>query len=412
MSHQNAASSDDTERGYDPLDPVVKQDPYPYYEKLRQSEPVKWMPSLKVFAVASYEEVDALLKNPKVFSSTQFWPELLGPFDPVPEVPPMISMDPPDHTHLRKLASKAFLPSKVAQLKQRATDIANSLIDDIESKYGREGELDWVWDFTALFPVTVISEVLGIPTKRRSEFKVWVDDTLAAANRAAYGEERLAGIRESSKQLREFFEELYDERVKNLGQDMISTFIQSEINGEKMSRIEVIQMSVLLLIGGVETTTNLLGNVLVQLHDSPDVYARVRKDPEQIPALLEEVLRFNPPVQMIFRHTAQDTELGGVQIPKGSAVMPLLASANRDASKFANAETFDIDRKIEVPLATFGQGPHFCLGSFLTRMEARQALEVAFKRFEILEPISDTVEWIDSYFARGPHQLRARFKLR
>ncbi len=412
MTQQNAVPRSETERIYDPLDPVVKQDPYPYYEKLRHSEPVKWMPSLRVFAVAGYDEVDALLKNPKVFTSTQFWPELLGPFDPVPEVPPMISMDPPDHTHLRKLASTGFLPSKVAQLKQRATDIANALIDDIKAKYGDEGELDWVWDFTALFPVTVISEVLGIPTKRRAEFKVWVDDTLAASSRAAYGEERLAGIRDSSRQLRAFFEELYDERVNNLGQDMISTFIQAEVNGKKMSRIEVIQMSILLLIGGVETTTNLLGNTLAQLHRSPEVHARVRKDPELIPALLEEVLRFNPPVQMIFRHATQDTELGGVQIPKGSAVMPLLASANRDEKKFANADIFDLGRKLEVPLATFGQGPHFCLGSFLTRMEARQALEVVFNRFEVLEPVSDSVEWIDSYFARGPHHMRTHFKLR
>ncbi|MCY1382213.1 4-nitrotryptophan synthase [compost metagenome] len=124
------------------------------------------------------------------------------------------------------------------------------------------------------------------------------------------------------------------------------------------------------------------------------------------------MLRYNPPVQMIFRHTTEDTELGGVKIPKGKAVMPLLASANRDESKFENAETFDIDRKISVPLMSFGQGPHFCLGSFLSRMEAKAALEVAFSRLELIEPVSDEVEWLDSYFARGPHHLRTRFKAR
>jgi cytochrome P450 family 109 len=258
----------------------------------------------------------------------------------------------------------------------------------------------------------VISEVLGVPTERRAEFKVWVDDVLGAANRATYGPERLAEIQKSSDQLRAFFEALYDERVNNLGEDMISTFIQAEVNGEKLSRLEVLQMSVLLLIGGVETTTNLLGNTLVELHRHPEVYARVRQDPSLIPALLEEVLRFNPPVQMIFRHTTADTTLGGVDIPKGATVMPLLASANRDETKFANAEAFDIDRKLEVPLMSFGQGPHFCLGSFLTRMEARQALEVVFRRLEVLEPKSDHVHWLDSYFARGPHKLPVRYKLR
>src|SRR6185369_2959938 len=125
-------------------------------------------------------------------------------------------------------------------------------------------------------------------------------------------------------------------------------------------------MSVLLLIGGVETTTNLLGNTLVELHRHPEVYARVRQDPSLIGPLLEEVLRYNPPVQMIFRHATRDTELGGVKVPMGSTMIPLLASANRDETRFPNGEAFDIDRRIESPLMSFGQGPHFCLGSYLT----------------------------------------------
>jgi cytochrome P450 len=151
---------------------------------------------------------------------------------------------------------------------------------------------------------------------------------------------------------------------------------------------------------------------LVELYRHPETYRRVRADPGLIPALLEEVLRYNPPVQIIFRHTMEDTELGGIAIPKGSTVMPLLASANRDESKYANPELFDIDRKIEHPLMSFGQGPHFCLGNYLSRMEAKSALEVAFQRFEVLDPVDDDVEWIDSYFARGPHHLKTRFKVR
>ena len=136
----------------------------------------------------------------------------------------------------------------------------------------------------------------------------------------------------------------------------------------------------------------------------------MRADHGLIAPLLEEVLRYNPPVQIIFRHTTADTELSGVRIPKGSAVMPILASANRDETKFADAEAFDIDRKIEVPLMSFGQGPHFCLGNYLSRMEARSALEVALSRFETLEVIDDHIHWLDSYFARGPHTLPVRFK--
>ncbi len=409
---QVAKKTDITGKTYDPLDSAVQQNPYEYYTKMRRDEPVKWVQSLQAFAVAGYDDCDALLKNSKVYSSAQFWPELLGEFDPVPEVPPMISMDPPNHMHLRKIANKAFTPTKVNLLQQRATDIASDLIDDIIAKYGKEGECDWVWDFTALFPVTVISDVLGVPTDRRAEFKVWVDDLLSAANRASYGEDRLAEIRKHSDELRAFFEKIYDERSQNLGTDIISTLIQADVNGERMTRNEVLSMSVLMLIGGVETTTNLLGTTLVELSRHPEVYRRVRNDHSLIPALLEEVLRFNPPVQMIFRHTTEDTELGGVAIPKGATIMPLLASANRDESKFANSEVFDIDRKIEVPLMSFGQGPHFCMGNYLSRMEARKALEVVFTRLEELTPLSDDVHWLDSYFARGPHELRVRYKAR
>lgn len=413
MNQPQAAQSDyRADKAYDPLDLEVKQNPYPFYAKMRREEPVKWLDGMQAFAVANYENVDALLKNGKLFSSAQFWPALLGEYDPVPEVPPMISMDPPDHMHLRKIANKAFTPSKVAALQQRATDIANQLLDDIVAKYGAEGECDWVWDFTALFPVTVIAEVLGVPTERRAEFKVWVDDTLAAANRAAYDGPRLAQIGENSRQLRAFMEEIVDQRAANLGDDIISTLIQAEVQGERLSRMEVLSMAVLLLIGGVETTTNLLGSTLTLLQRYPDVYQRVRNDQSLIPALLEEVLRFEPPVQMIFRHTTEDTELGGVAIPKGSTIMPLLASANRDESKFPNGEVFDIDRKNAVPIMSFGQGPHFCLGSYLSRMEAARALEVVFTRLETLEPVAAEVHWIDSYFARGPHELQVRYKAR
>jgi hypothetical protein len=415
MSETLLGRSDDTgsdDRVYDPLDPVVKHEPYPFYAKLRRDDPVTWLPSLQAFGVARYDDVDTLLKNGKLYSSSMFWPALLGEYDPVPEVPPMISMDPPGHVHLRKLANKAFVPSKIKILVDRTYEVANELIDDIVAKHGTTGEFDFATDFCALYPVTVIAQVLGVPTARRAEFKIWVDNILAAANRAAYGPERLAEIQDSSDKVRAFFEDLYDERAADPQDDLISQFIVAEIDGEKMSRIEVIQMSILLLIGGVETTTNLLGTTLVELKRHPDVYDRVRANPELIPALIEEVLRYNPPVQIIFRHTMEDTELGGVKIPKGSTVMPLLASANRDETKFANPEVFDIDRKITFPLMSFGQGPHFCLGNHLSRMEARSALETVFQRFELLEPLSDEVEWLDSYFARGPHHLKVRFRAR
>ena len=393
-------------------DPLVKHEPYPYYVELRRNEPVKWLPGLQAYGVARYDDIDALLKDGRTFSSGQFWPALLGEYDPVPEEAPMISMDPPGHMQLRRIANKAFVPSKVNGLRDRTYEIAHLLVDDIIAKHGPEGEFDFAWEFTALYPVTVVAEVLGVPTERRAEFKVWVDDVLSAANRAAYGPEKLAHIAASARKMRDFFEELYDDRVQNLGDDLISTFITTEVDGQKLSRNQVLSMAILLLIGGVETTTNLLGTTLIELNRHRDVFDRVLADHGLIPAVLEEVLRYNPPVQIIFRHTTVDTEIAGVKIPAGSAIMPILASANRDESKFDNPEVFDIDRKIEVPLMSFGQGPHFCLGNYLSRMEAKSALEVVFSRFSLIEPISDDVHWLDSYFARGPHVLPVRYKVR
>lgn len=397
---------------YDPLDPVVKHEPYPYYVELRKNEPVKWLPGLQAWAVSRYDDIDALLKDGRTFSSGQFWPALLGEYDPVPEEPPLISMDPPVHMQLRRIANKAFVPSKVNGLRDRTYEIANALIDDIIERHGSEGEFDFCWEFTALYPVTVVAEVLGVPTERRAEFKYWVDDVLAAANRAAYGPERLAKIDESSKKMRAFFEDLYDERAKNLGDDLLSTFMTTEVDGQVLTRNQVLSMACLLLIGGVETTTNLLGTTLVELNRHRDVFERVLADHDLIPPVLEEVLRYNPPVQIIFRHTTTDVTIAGTTIPAGAAVMPILASANRDETKFQNPEVFDIDRKIENPLMSFGQGPHFCLGNYLSRMEAKSALEVVFSRFSLIEPVSDEVHWLDSYFARGPHVLPVRYKVR
>jgi len=407
---QAAATSDGTPRKYDPLDPIVKQNPYPYYTEMRANEPVKWLPSLQAFGVASYDLCDIVLKDAKIYSSAQFWPMLLGEYDPVPDEPPMISMDPPGHMQLRKITNKAFVPNKIIALRDRTFNVANELIDDIIARHGKEGVFDWAEEFTALFPVTVIAEVLGVPTDRRAEFKVWVDLQLSAVNRNAYSPEQLAKIADARDKTRAFFEELVDKRLENLGDDIISTLLTAEVDGKRMSRGQVISMANLLLIGGVETTTNILGNCLSELKHHPEVYQRLRADYSLIEPFLEEVLRYNTSVHIIFRHTTCDTVLGGVAIPKGSIVMPILASANRDETKFENPEVFDIDRKIKVPLMTFGQGPHFCIGNFLSRMEARNAIEVALKRFEVLEVIDENVHWIDSFFARGPHTMPVRFK--
>lgn len=396
---------------YNPLDPAVTANPYPHYAKLRAEEPVKWLEGMQGFAVSRWDDVQEVLSDGKTFSSSQFWPALLGEYDPVPEVQPMISLDPPGHVRIRKLANKAFVPSRVGALSDRIRSVTHELIDAIFAKHGKEGEFDFVWEFSALVPVSVIAEVLGVDIARRVDFKHWVDDLLAAGNRAVYGPERLAEIDRSSKAIRAYFEEVYEERAANPGNDLISGFIQAEVNGERLTRSEVLNMAILLLIGGVETTTNLLGITFAHLRSHPDIARAVWADPGRIPALVEEMLRFDGPVQMLFRHTMCDTELAGVAIPKGSLVLPLLGSANHDERQFDRSEELILDRN-PGEIMSFGQGPHFCLGSYLSRMEARSALEILVERFESIEVIDPDIRWMDSYFARGPKTLPVRFKAR
>jgi len=268
---------------YDPLDSKVTSNPYPHYAQLREVAPVHWIDSMKGFVVSRWDDVIQVLQDGKTFSSAQFWPELLGEYDPVPEVPPMISMDPPGHMRTRKLANKAFVPSRVGALNDKIRRVANELIDDIIAKHGKEGEFDFVWEFSALFPVSVIADVLGVDIERRVDFKHWVDDLLSAGNRAAYGPERLAAIAKTSKDIRAYFEDVYERRAANPGDDLISGFILAEVNGERLTKSEVLSMAILLLIGGVETTTNLLSITFTHMKRLPGLQEAVRANPEKIP---------------------------------------------------------------------------------------------------------------------------------
>src|SRR3984957_20565531 len=358
---------------YDPLIPAVMSNPYPHYTQLREEEPVAWIPSLQGFAVARWDDVVNVLTDSKTYSSTQFWPALLGEYDPVPEGPPMISIDPPDHVPIRKLSGKVFVPSRVGALQDKVVRIANALIDDIIRKHGNEGEFDYVEEFSALFPATVISEVLGVEVERRVDFKHWVDDLLSAGNRASFPPERLAQIERSSKAIRAYFEEIYERRSAVPGDDLLSGFIHAEVNGQRMTRIEVLNLGILLLLGGVETTANLLAITVSQFKSRPDGLAEVGADAEDAASLIEEVLRYDSPVQLLFRHTTGATELAGTTIPEGALVLSLLGSANRDPRKFENAESFDLNRNPK-EIISFGYGPHYCLGQYLSRLEAKIAV--------------------------------------
>lgn len=396
---------------FDPMSPDFQQNPYPFYDELREKAPVIWSESMQGFCVAGYDEIMTVLTDSDQYSSSKFWPILLGEYDPAPEVQPMISLDPPDHLRTRTLAQKAFLPRELKKLEEKIIQISDELVEHAIS-VSEDNTFDMAWDFAALFPVSVIAEMLGIDKSMRLDFKHWVDNLLAASNRAVYDEARLKEIKHASDSLRAYFSKIIDERTENPGDDMISAFIKAEVNGEKLSKIEVLNLSILLLIGGTETTTNLIGGLFAGVNEYPEAFAAARADRSLVPQLLEEQLRYRPPVQSLFRHTTREVVLGGVTIPENTMVMPLLGSANRDPEKFPNPGKFDLNRDVR-GYCTFGQGPHFCMGSFLSKFEAAIAVNRLFDRFKVLEPLQKTAEirWIDSYFAHGPATLPVRYEL-
>ena len=363
-----------------------------------------WVESLQAWAVSRYEDVLYILKNPQLFSSSAFFDQLLGEFNPVPEIPWMITSDPPAHIRLRKLANKGFMPGRIRNLTSHVSAIATELIAPLRSK----DEFDFVRDFSAAFPVSVIAEMLGIEPERRIDFKRWTDDIISASNRATATEEARQRIRHSVNEARAYFEATITNRRQDPGDDIISAFVRAEEENQALTAAEVLSLSILLLLGGSETTTNLLGSILVTLFEQPDDLAQVERDPSLIPQLIEEGLRYHSPVQALFRQTTQPVEIGGTTIPAEATVMPLLASANRDPRKFPDPDRFDLSRNTDGHVA-FGHGVHFCLGAPLARVEARVALEALLPSLSSLRQTTPPVTWLDSFFVRGPKTLPLAF---
>ena len=396
---------------YDPLNRDVQQNPFPHYADLRRNHPVLWLDSLQAYVVSRYDDVKEVLTNKEKYTSENFWDALVGEFNPVPNATWLISVDGPDHLRLRRLANKAFAPARFADMKVSIERIIEGLLDDCIAK----GEaFDFAQNFAWLYPANVVAEILGVDPARRGDFKTWVDEFLNSANRARMTPEEYARCKQVTGVMKAYFEEVIAERRANPGKDLISAFIQAEDDGKMMNPEEVLANAILLLTGGVETTSNLTGSMLTVLGTHPQVYAEIKANPELLPQLIEETLRYSSPVQILFRDALVDSTISGVNVPKGSRILILTGSANRDESVFTRPEEFDLHRpRSELDkIMSFGAGVHFCLGAQLARFESTIAMKAVMKRFKHLELLNkDSVSWIDSYFARGPISLPVRFEM-
>ena len=388
---------------FNPLSPEVTANPYPYYTELRNKAPVIWLEPFQCWALSRYADVDFALRNPQIFSSSVFTAEALGDLNPVPEVPWILDMNPPDHTRLRKLANKGFTPRLIRTLEPRVQAIIQELLQPLHG----QSESDLVSTFSGPLPTIVIAEMLGVEPERRDDFKVWSDDVVRATGRPTDETERTQ-IRKSEAELRTYFERMIERRRTEPGEDVITALVQAEEERDMLSSKEILALAVLLLLAGNETTTNLIGNAVLTLLNHPDELAKVRADPALLPALVEEVLRYDSPVQVIFRRTAQEVELEGGKIPAGQNVFLLLGSANRDERQFPEPDRFDITRNPQDHVA-FGYGIHYCLGAPLARLEGRNALESLLFECPPFRLAVERVAPIASLIVRGPQTLPLGF---
>jgi len=363
------------ELGFDPFDEATRRDPFPLYARARREHPVWAHPNFPVVSIFRYADVQAVLKDHATWSSD-------FRFDFDVDVPPsMIATDPPVHTRLRGLVIQAFTPRRVRALAPRITAIAHELMDAALA----QGRVDLVQALTYPLPVIVIAELIGIPAADRALLKGWSDQAVANLGLALLvppTPERIARQTRLVNEMRAYFARLVDERRADPRDDLLTGLVQAEHEGSRLSFDEMLQMLVLLLVAGNETTTTLIGNTVLTLLAHPDALDAVRADPALVPGTIEEVLRFASPVQLDPRRATRRVEVGGVPIAENQIVLGWIGSANRDEAVFERADVFDPTRTDDRHLA-FGFGPHFCLGASLARLEAQVALQVLLERTRV-----------------------------
>lgn len=395
------------------LDHANRANPYPLYEKLRKT-PV-YHDGNGLYAISTYYEIQSLLHDPRLSSDPRNLAAVAR--DPLAgeseeeaaALPPsFLKLDPPDHDRLRRMTNRPFgpphTPRRINGMRGDLETIVTGLIDGL----GDPGRIDLVDQFSYPFPVTVICRLLGVPREDEARFHVWAD-TLAASldpDPDADPEERLKTTHDARMELGMYLAGLIEERRKNPGDDMLSQLATSGGPDGAMSTMELLSTAALLLIAGHETTVNLITNGMLTLLRNPDVLRQLRETPGLAVPLVEELLRFEPPVQLLPQRTPlADIEVGGVTIPKGSSMWLILASGNRDPQRFADPDRFDPYRK-DVQHLGLGSGIHSCFGAPLARLEAQTALSELARRLENPRLVEDPPPYRQNAVLRGPRHLR------
>ncbi len=360
---------------FNPFDQDFRANPYPHFPALLDGPPRQINLFMPTTLVARYADVISVLHDHERFTVRR--PEI--PFrtriDPFGGAPTILTADPPVHSRLRKLVSKAFTPRRVRELEPRIREITAGLL----SGATQSAEFEAMATLANPLPVIVIAELLGVSAADHAQFKQWSNDLITSFGQDMASGPSPAGLK-AKDELRRYLAEAIRQRGANPADDLISALIAARDESDALSENELLAFVVLLLLAGNETTTNLIGNGLLALCLHPDQQQRLRENRELIPKAIEEMLRYDPPVQMTVRMPTATTSVGGTEIPAGTLAFILLAAANRDPAHFSRPDLFDIGREPNEHVS-FGEGIHFCLGAPLARLEGAIAIESMLEKF-------------------------------
>jgi pimeloyl-[acyl-carrier protein] synthase len=396
---------------YDPLTPAMLADPYPVLHRLREEEPVHRSDVIGGWVLTRYDDVLAALRDPRL-SADRITPYMNRLSDEARARQSaigslalwMVFSDPPDHTRLRALVTRAFTPRVVEGLRGSIQEVVDDLLDAVRPR----GAMDVIADFAYPLPATVIAKMIGVPPEDRDRFREWSDGLAAFVGGALGAADRREHAQRCLTDLTAYFRGVVAQRRSQPRDDLITALIAARDTGDALSEDELVATCVLLLFAGHETTTNLIGSGVLGLLRHPDQFQRLRTDPALIGSAVEEFLRFDSPVQAAARVTLEEIEVGGVRIPRGQRVFPLITAADRDPAQFPEPDRLDLAREPNRHLA-FGYGIHFCLGAPLARLEAQIAIPTLLRRMPALRLGAAPPVWKETFLLRGLRSLPVVF---
>ena len=387
---------------WNPLSAAMAQDPYPVYAALRARGTIHRSRLINAWLFARHADADAILRDHRNFANdprrgtlTRRQEAVLPPADDYT----LLFLDPPDHTRLRTLVTKAFTPRAVQDLEARIRAVATALLDAVDEP----GAFDLMAALAQPLPVIVIAEMLGVPAEDRDRFKLWSAQRARLLEPTASRRER-AVAQNAQQEFDAYFRAIVAMRRRAPRDDILSALAHAEDGGERLSEREMLNILRLLLVAGNETTTNLIGNGMLALLANPDQLARLRDDPGLMPAAVDELLRFDSPVQTTFRRARADCAVNGFEVRERDNVAVLLGAANRDPDAFEEPDRLDVGRA-HCPHLSFGRGIHHCLGAPLARLEGRIAFELLLERFARIDLVGPRPKFRSGIVLRGLRSL-------